>query len=72
MSFLASAATYFSDRHSLDSSLGDGIANIIEFERLDDCSYQFHRAGPCEKSGSPDFNASIICPQANWTTKYHD
>jgi hypothetical protein len=39
---LASETLDLGDGNALDTHVGDGLTDVIEFERLDDGCYQFH------------------------------
>jgi hypothetical protein len=64
VAFLASETPDFGYGHSLDTGFRDRIAYIIQFERFNDRGNHFHGRF-LKNSGSFDFNASIIVPQAN-------
>jgi hypothetical protein len=42
MALLTAKDTYFRNGHAMDASFVQGIFNVIDFGRLNDCGNQFH------------------------------
>jgi hypothetical protein len=46
MTALATEAFDFGHRDALNADVGNGLADVIKLERLDDCSDHFHFESP--------------------------